>query len=99
VSVSISARERKRRRRQRFEHHQAACARARKTLLVSGWALRPDASGNRLVAERPNGNGSLDRSSPLRRLYGHDELELLKKTLKHLEEPPWLQGGERRQGR
>jgi hypothetical protein len=90
VSVSVSARERKRRRRHRFEHHQAACARARKTLLASGWALRPDASGKRLVAERQpwNGDGSYDRSSSPRRLYGHDELELLKKTLKQEDEHP-----------
>jgi hypothetical protein len=61
----------------RYEQHQAACARARTTLLSSGWEIRAGVSG--LIAEHLE----RDPSAPPRTIYGRDELELLRLSLRH----------------
>jgi len=73
--------------RQRAEQHQRACARARETLLSSGWEIRPRGSGGGLVIERESFNRDGSSASP-HRLYLRDELDLLKKTLRPKEQEP-----------
>jgi hypothetical protein len=77
---------RNRQARQRAAQYQRACARARETLTTSGWQLRPGAEAG-LVAERPvlTDDGSF---APPRRVYGQDELAILKQAVK--QESAWL---------
>lgn len=83
---SLSYREAHRRAKARYSRHQEACARARETLLASGWDIRPSGGGS-LVAERValNSDGSDHLST--RKIFGRDELELAENAVRN--EPRW----------
>jgi len=81
-SAKANEREARRRSKRRHQEHQRACARAREALLASGWRVRPGVSG--MVIERESFNR--DGSESPHRLYGRDELQLLRKALIHNQE-------------
>jgi len=83
-------REKAKKARQDAARHKRAYRRARQTLEAEGWTLARGDSGGVWIAERlsTNSDGSVNHSSPARRVYARDELELLE-NLKQEQRPRW----------
>ena len=87
MATSLKAgHEHRRRARQRALQHERACLRARRALESAGWRIRVRGEAD-LMIEREGFNR--DGSDSVQRLFGKDEVELLKRTLRPRNEPRW----------